>query len=512
MDYLIGVDVGTTSTKAVLYDQHAQVLDSFKAGYTLYRDASGMAEQDPAAIVTAVKTVIKQAVAAADLSQGKLLSVAFSSANQSVILLDDQHQPLTRSITWADTRARGVAERMRRHLVAKTLFSHTGTPLHPMSPFTKLIWLNENQPALMAKAAYVADIKSYLFWELFHTFKVDISIASCTGLFNLHTSDWDEQALELAGVSAAQLPEIVSGTTQAVGLIPAVADELGIPATTPFVYGAFDGALSNLGVGAIKQDTVAITIGTSAAVRVATDHPVIDPQERLFCYAIDEGFYVVGGPINNGGDVFQWAVEHLVDNSAVEQNGGDAYDLANQVIETAPAGAHGLLFHPFLGGERAPLWDANARGSFFGLTPLHTRADMLRAVMEGINMNIATVFAAVRELVGEPASVTATGGFAQSAVWKQMMADILNVPVNIPASFESGCLGAITMAMKSLGLIDDLSAVTELIGEVESYQPQAAAVATYQEYLPLFKQVEELLSPAYGVIAQLQEKEAPGTH
>src|SRR5699024_1330640 len=130
----------------------------------LYRDASGMAEQDPAAIVTAVKTVIKQAAAAADLSQGKLLAVAFSSANQSVILLDDQHQPLTRSITWADTRARGVAERMRRHYVGKTLFSHTGTPLHPMSPFTKLIWLNENHPALMAKAAYVVDIKSYLFW------------------------------------------------------------------------------------------------------------------------------------------------------------------------------------------------------------------------------------------------------------------------------------------------------------------------------------------------------------
>ena len=507
MDYLIGVDVGTTSTKAVLYNQKAKVLASFKAGYTLYRDASGMAEQDPDVIVSAVKQVIKQAAQEADLTTGKLLAASFSSANQSLILLDENHQPLTRSITWADTRASKVAEDLRRQLVSKTLFAHTGTPIHPMSPLVKLMWLNQTQPELMAKATYVADIKSYLFWELFQTFKVDISIASCTGLFNLQTSTWDEEALTLAKVSKEQLPQIVKSTSQAHGLVPTAAQEMGIPATTPFVYGAFDGALSNLGVSALKPDTVAITIGTSAAVRVATTKPVIDPQERLFCYAIDEGMYVVGGPINNGGDVFQWAVEHLVDNSAVKQNGGNAFDLANEVIASAPAGAHGLIFHPFLGGERAPLWDANARGSFFGLTPLHTRADMLRAVMEGINFNIATVFAAVRDLIGEPTSVTATGGFAQSAVWKQMMADILNVTVNIPESFESGCLGAITMAMQSLGLVKDYEIVKDFMGPIESYNPNPKVVLTYQEYLPLFKQVEELLSPAYSVVAQLQAKQ-----
>ena len=238
---------------------------------------------------------------------------------------------------------------------------------------------------------------------------------------------------------------------------------------------------------------------------MVTDHPVIDPKQRLFCYAVDNGLWVVGGPLNNGGDVFQWAVEHLVDASAVQNEQVDAYELANDVIASVPAGAHGLLFHPFLGGERAPLWDANARGSFFGLSQLHTRADMLRAVMEGINMNIATVFTAVADLVGEPRTVTATGGFANSEVWRQMLADVLNCPVNIPNSFESGCLGAITMAMVSLGMVDDLSAVTKLVGEVKSYHPDLTSVATYQKYLPVFRQVEGLLSPAYSTIANLQE-------
>lgn len=505
MDYLIGVDVGTTATKAVLYDDQARVQASFKAGYSLYRDATGMAEQDPAAIVAAVKQVIGQAAAKIDFSAAKLLAVSFSSANQSVILLDQDHRPLTRALTWADTRARGVAEALKQEPAAVNLFERTGTPLHPMSPLTKLIWLRQNQPALVAKAAYVADIKSYLFWELFNTFRVDISIASCTGMFNLFTNDWDEEALKLTGISRDQLPEVVAGTSQAQGLLPAAAAEMGIPETTPFVYGAFDGALSNLGVGATRQDTVAITIGTSAAVRVATDHPVIDPKRRLFCYAIDEGSYVVGGPINNGGAVFQWAVEHLVDARAARQEGVAAFTLANQVIATTPAGAHGLLFHPFLGGERAPLWDANARGSFFGLTPLHTRADMLRAVMEGICLNIATVFGAVEELVGRPQQVTATGGFAQSAVWKQMLADVLAVPVRVPETFESGCLGAITMAMKSLGLIASVDAVQQFIGATDDYQPQAAQ-DTYTMIKPLFEQVEREVSPSYKAVADLQAK------
>ena len=473
MDYLIGVDVGTTSTKAVLYDQQANVLQDFKQGYSLYRDANGMAEQNPDTLVEAVQSVIKQAAQAADLDQGKLLAVSFSSANQSLILLDDKHQPLTRALTWADTRARAVADQLKRTPAGKQLYASTGTPIHPMSPLTKLLWLKQAHPDLMAKASYFADIKSYLFYKLFGVFRFDVSIASCTGMLNVTTGNWDERALALTGVQPEQLPEVVSGTTQEIGLLPDAAS--------------------------------AITIGTSAAVRVVTDHPVIDPKQRLFCYAVDNGLWVVGGPLNNGGDVFQWAVEHLVDASAVQNEQVDAYELANDVIASVPAGAHGLLFHPFLGGERAPLWDANARGSFFGLSQLHTRADMLRAVMEGINMNIATVFTAVADLVGEPRTVTATGGFANSEVWRQMLADVLNCPVNIPNSFESGCLGAITMAMVSLGMVDDLSAVTKLVGEVKSYHPDLTSVATYQKYLPVFRQVEGLLSPAYSTIANLQE-------
>lgn len=506
MDYYLGVDIGTTSTKAVLYDEDGRLIDSFSQGYPLYRDPSGMAEQDPEILMNAVFSVIKQGAAAVKLSGGQVLAVSFSSANQSLIALDRDFQPLSRAITWADTRARVVADELKKTPAGRELYRRTGTPIHPMSPLTKLLWLRQAKPDWLAQTAYFGDIKSYLFYRLFHRFKVDISIASCTGMMDLKTGDWDPQALKLTGVTKDQLPVIVNGTTVEQGLIPAAQEATGLTEDTKFVYGAFDGALSNVGVGAVQKNTVAITIGTSAAVRVVTDQPVIDPEERLFCYAVDQDHWVVGGPLNNGGAVFQWAVEHLVDPAAAKNEGVDPYTLANDVIATVPAGSHGLLFHPFLGGERAPLWDANARGSFFGLSQLHTRADMLRAVMEGINMNIATVFGAVTDLVGTPKTVTATGGFANSPVWRQMMADVLNCPVAIPESFESGCLGALVMAMLATGRLKRLEDVSTLLGPVEHYQPTTAAVATYQQYLPLFTRVEQLLTPAYAPIVRLQDQ------
>ncbi|WP_267201750.1 gluconokinase [Limosilactobacillus kribbianus] len=506
MNYLIGVDVGTTATKAILYGQGGQILAKVSVSYPLHRDVSGMAEQDPEQIVAAVEKVIHDTAAQADPRKGQVAAVAFSSANQSLLLLDEDFHPLSRIITWADTRARPIAFRLKHSPLGPQIYGRTGTPIHPMSPLTKIMWLNREHPELIRRTRYFGDIKSYLFYRFFGTFQVDISIASCTGMMNIATGDWDETALKLAEIDRDQLPTIVNGTSQAIGLNPAAQAKMGLPVNTPFVYGAFDGALSNLGVGATRKDTVAITIGTSAGVRAITDHPVVDPHQRLFCYAVDRGRWVIGGPLNNGGAVYQWAVENLVNTPAVKNGKTNPYELANRVIASVPAGAHGLLFLPFLGGGRAPLWNSNARGSYFGLSELHTRSDMLRAVMEGICMNVATVYSAVCDLVGTPAQVTATGGFTRSLVWRQMLADVLNCPVNIPAAYESGCLGAATMAALSLGMIDDLGAVKKMVGKVVTYQPDPHDADIYREMMPLFRQLETLLTPAYSTVAKLQQK------
>ncbi|WP_268226775.1 FGGY family carbohydrate kinase, partial [Ligilactobacillus salitolerans] len=220
MQYMIGMDIGTTSTKAVLYDQNGQIYAQANEGYELYRDATGMAEEDPAEILTAVITTLATVVRTIDFKQNELKGISFSSANQSLLVLDQNHQPLTRLLTWADTRAAKHAEQIKNSPRGQALYEKTGTPHHPMTLLAKISWLKANKPALYAKAAYYCGIKEYILYQLCGTWQMDISIASCTGLFNIFTQKWDPEALELAGVNVKQLPPVVDAYAQFSGLKP----------------------------------------------------------------------------------------------------------------------------------------------------------------------------------------------------------------------------------------------------------------------------------------------------
>lgn len=510
MDYMVVMDIGTTSTKAVLYDLDGNVLAYTNKLYPLYRDATGMAEEDPEEILEAVVNGLQEILRKADLKNGKLHGVSFSSANQSLIALDKNHKPLTRVITWADTRATKYADQLKADGTGKTLYEHTGTPIHPMSLLCKLLWLKNDHADIYKKAAYYCGIKEYIFYRLLNVWQMDISVASGTGIFNIFDLDWDKDALALTGVTTDQLPKIVDGYAQSTGMRDEYAKVIGYPMDVPFIQGAFDGALSNLGVNAIDEGVVAVTIGTSGAVRVVTDHPVIDPKGRVFCYALTKDLWVVGGPVNNGGVVFRWARDNLFDaeksTAALLQE--DSYDLLTEIAKRVPAGSDGLLFHPFLGGERAPIWDADARGSFFGLTQMHTRAHMIRAVLEGIVYNLYTVLLALEEVVGEPKSIMATGGFARSELWRQMLSDIFEQPVTIPESFESSCLGAAVIGMKSLGLIDNLSDVKKFVGETNTYQPNPENFDVYRKLVPIYIRLSRQLQTEYTNIANFQKKHA----
>ncbi len=508
MDLIIGMDIGTTSTKAVLYNEAGEVLEHTSEEYPLYRDVTGMAEEDQDEILSAVLTALKKVVQKIDFKKDNLQGVSFSSANQSLIALDKEHQPLTRLQTWGDTRSTKYAKQIKQSKRGQAIYEKTGTPIHPMSLLCKIMWLKNERPDIYQRAAYYCGIKEYIFYRLFGIWQMDISVASCTGLFNIFDQKWDQEALDLAGVTTKQLPPVVDAYERFSGLKEEYVKQTGCPGDTTFIQGAFDGALSNLGVGAIDEGVVAVTIGTSGAVRVVTDHPVTDPKGRIFCYALDRGHFVVGGPVNNGGVVFRWARDNLFDaeKSTAELLHKNTYDLLTEIAATVPAGAGGLLFHPYLGGERAPIWDANARGSFFGLTQIHTRAHMVRAVLEGIVYNLYTVLLALEEVVGQPKSILATGGFARSQLWRQMLADVFERPVTIPQDFESSCLGAAVIGMKALGMIEDFSEVKRFIGKTKTYAPEPANFGVYRELVPIYIRLARLLQSEYQNIAEFQIK------
>ena len=390
---VIGVDIGTTSTKAISFDRQGNILAEESARYSLDSPSPGRAEQDPDEILEAVLDALAAVVHATTEDGAEISGVSFSAAMHSLLALDANGELLTPSLTYADNRATEQADKIRERLDGAGIHSRTGTPIHPMSPLTKILWFKEEDPDTFEAAEKWLSVKEYIFFRLFGEYVVDHSIASATGLFNLENLDWDEGALEILELSRNKLSAPVPTTHLVDGIKEEYADRLGLDPDMPFVVGANDGVLANLGLGATEPGIVACSIGTSGAVRSVVDRPQVDDDRTLFCYALTEDKWVIGGPINNGGIALQWAVEELFPGvkEKAEKQGRDPHELASELIEEVAAGSDGLVFLPYLMGERAPHWNADVRGVFFGLTFQHERKHLIRAVMEGVMYQMYSV-------------------------------------------------------------------------------------------------------------------------
>lgn len=503
--YSIGVDIGTTSTKAIVFTDDGKTIETVSAAYPLLTPQPKVAEQDPDAILQAVLTSVKQVIADAQLKPEQIKFLSFSAAMHSLIALDKNNKPLTNVITWADQRS----EKQARHLKetnGQEIYENTGTPPHPMSPLAKIIWLREEKPEFFQETNLFIGIKEYIFYKLFGEFVTDYSIASATGLFNIHTLNWDDLALETAGISPEKLPRLVPTTEIFTQMDVEIAADLGLSPKTPVVIGANDGCLANLGVNAIQPGVVALTIGTSGAIRTVTDKPVLDSAGRTFCYALTEDHWVVGGPVNNGGMIFNWMLDEIADSvlKEAEQLDKNPYDVVVEFIEAVQPGAEGLLFYPYLSGERAPLWNANAKGSFYGLALHHKKEHMMRAVLEGINLNLYLVYNALADVIGKPTIIQASGGFAQSKMWRQMVADIFNTEIQVSQTVESSALGAVILGRFALGEIKSLDEGAQIVGTSGSNTPTPEHVEIYQELAPLYEKIGQVLETGYEEITAFQ--------
>jgi gluconokinase len=496
MKYWIGVDIGTTSTKAVLFTADGSVVTSHHVAYELYRDPTGMAEEAPDAIFEAVLITIR-ALSEKLTADDTLCAIGFCAQQHSLIALSHDFKPMTRVITWADTRAKQYATALRNSEKGHAIFMKTGTPIQPMSPLSKLLWLKNEQPDIFKQARYFVDIKTYVFNRLFGVTKIDMSLASTTGFFNLSQGQWDQKILDLVGISKDNLPEIVEPYEIERGLLSPYAEKMGIPQDTPFVWGAADGPMSNLGVNAIQPGVAALTIGTSGAMRVITDRPLVDEKARTFTYALDASHWVVGGATNSGAAVLAWLQQQVFDDQMTMQE-------ITALAEQTTAGSKGLIFHPYLGGERAPIWNADASASFFGLGYEHGRAELSRAVLEGITYNMHAVATALQEVVGEISTVQATGGFTNSELWLQISADIFDMPINIPNSKEAGCLAAVILAQKALGVIDDIARVQENFSIEKVYQPNPENTTTYRELETIYSSLLATYQNNYSKLADFK--------
>ncbi|MEC0586901.1 gluconokinase [Bacillus spizizenii] len=503
--YMLGIDIGTTSTKAVLFSENGDVVQKESIGYPLYTPDISTAEQNPEEIFQAV--IQTTARITKQHPEKQISFISFSSAMHSVIAIDEKDQPLTPCITWADNRSESWAHKIKDELNGHEVYKRTGTPIHPMAPLSKIAWITNERKEIASKAKKYIGIKEYIFKQLFNEYVIDYSLASATGMMSLKNLDWDEEALRIAGITQDHLSKLVPTTEIFQHCNPELAIQMGIDPETPFVIGASDGVLSNLGVNAIKKGEIAVTIGTSGAIRTIIDQPQTDEKGRIFCYALTDKHWVIGGPVNNGGIVLRWIRDEFA-SSEIEtatRLGIDPYDVLTKIAERVRPGSDGLLFHPYLAGERAPLWNPDVRGSFFGLTMSHKKEHMIRAALEGVIYNLYTVFLALTECMDGPVTrIQATGGFARSEVWRQMMSDIFESEVVVPESYESSCLGACILGLYATGKIDSFDAVSDMVGSMHSHTPIEDSAKEYRKLIPIFINLSRSLENQYTQIANYQ--------
>lgn len=442
MEYILGIDIGTGSTKAVAVGTDHIAFDSSQYFYPTHAARAGYSEQDPELIWNAFLQSIREVV----LKLGNPVAISLSTAMHSVIAVDEAGNALAPMMTWADSRSTEIAERLLSTPLGMELYALTGTPIHSMSPLCKLIWIRENDPVLFKKAFKFISVKEYIWHRLFHVFECDHSIGSCTGLMDANQLIWAEKALSVAGIQSTHLSTLVATTYirrdfKTTADLPFLADE------TPFVIGASDGCLANLGTGAAFPGTAALTIGTSGALRVASNHAIFNKTAMTFSYRLDEDIFINGGPVNNGGIALKWHLKNLFDK---EELTGEDYKTALDRVETVRAGAEGLLFLPYLQGERAPIWDAKSCGTFFGIGLKHHAPHFTRAVIEGICFALNDVLQGLVASGQHIGQLNVSGGFVSSPTWLQIMADITGKKLVLSSIEDASAVGAAYLAVKAL--------------------------------------------------------------
>jgi len=470
--YYIGIDIGTTSTKAVALSREGRQLALARACYPTLSPQPGYQEQDPDVLVGAVLEALEKL--GGQLKE-RPAAMGLSCAMHSLIAVDEAGLPLTNALLWSDRRSEAQARRLLGTEEGRALYRACGTPIHPMSPLCKLRWLQEQAPALARRAARYLSIKDYLLHQLCGEYRADISLASATGLMDIQALKWHAPALAWAGIREEQLPQLAL-PTHTLRLkhqkLPAIFRG------APLALGASDGCLANLGALALGPEEMALTIGTSGALRISSPSPVVDEEKQVFNYRLDEELFVCGGAVNNGGIAYEWLSELL-----------GRERLSEEAAAALPAGAEGLLFLPYLLGERAPIWDATASGAFLGLQRSHGPAHLYRAVLEGVAFSLYHIGAgmpAARQLI-------ANGGFTRSRLWVQVIADVFGLPVAVDEQEEASARGAAFVAMKAAGAIRQYSELLPLKGRGEVFEADEPRHLVYRHNFGRYNKVYPLL-------------------
>jgi len=505
-EYLLGVDVGTYALKAALWSPEGRLVEVAKREYGVNHPHPLWAEQDPDTWWQALNAATREVVRKAAAKPASIRGIGVSAFVPPLVALDREGQVLRPAILSFDQRSTPQATRLRRER-GGTVFKIAGNRIAPGAfSATSMVWIKENEPPIFEDAHKFVHASGYMTYRLTGVVAMDFSNASTTLLFDIARRKWSEELCTVMGVPMAKLPDAV-GSWEVVGEVtPEAAGDLGLKRGVPVVAGGNDSACSMLGAGVIEPGMVLESIGTSIIFAYVNDRPVFDARLMNRCHVVPRRWFNLAG-MSTPGAAYRWFREELgqQEKQLAAERDTDPYTLLDEAADTSPPGARGLTFLPYLSGERSPIWDPQARGVIFGLTLSHTRKDLIRSILEGGAYVVFDNMEVFTKRGVDIKEIRITGGGAKSRVWRQIMADVLGVPLQIPSTVETATLGAAILAGCGAKIFKTpQEAVNRLVKVEEAEKPRANQHTIYVKRFQLFKKIYDSLRDCFDLASALE--------
>ncbi|MDP4108480.1 MAG: xylulokinase [Bacillota bacterium] len=500
MKYVLAHDLGTSGNKATLFSEEGKLISSDVYNYPCRYFNRNWAEQDPEDWWKAICATTKNLIAKAKVAPGDIAAVSFSGQMMGCLCVDKNGAPLRNSIIWADQRAEAQASALSEHISQSEIYHISGHRNSASYGLQKLMWIRDNEPEIYSKTYKTLNAKDFIVLRMTGGFYTEPSDATSNGCIDLGTLKWSEKILDCAGIDGDKLPKIVPSTFVAGEVTKKAAEETGLAHGTPVVLGGGDGVCANVGAGSVSVGKTFSYIGSSAWIATTSDKPVFDEKMRTITWAhIVPGLYAPNGTMQSAGGAYCW-LKNQICTYETEKAGSmnlNPYELINEEAAKSPVGSNGVIFLPYLLGERAPRWNPLATASFMGLKMENTRGDIIRSVLEGVTFNLSIILDVLRQHV-DIDEILVIGGGAKGPVWCQMMADIYNAKIKVPKLLEEATsMGAALTGGVGVGLYKDFNEIQKMIEINTEHSPDKANHAKYLRTKEVFEFCYQSMLPVY---------------
>lgn len=509
-DYVLGIDVGTSGTKAVLVDVSGQVVARSTHEYPLHTPRPGWAEQDPADWWRATVSAIRDVLSTSEVKPEQVRGLGLSGQQHGSVFLDKNGEVLREALLWCDQRTAAQCDWIHETVGFDTVVAETLNPVLTGFQAPKIVWLRDNEPQLYERLRTILLPKDYIRYRLTGQLATEVSDAAGTSLLNVGRRQWSEVMLKGLGLTRDMLPPVYESPVASAAICETAAKETGLRVGTAVAGGGGDNACSAVGNGVIEEGIVAVSVGTSGTVFAPMREPKMDPKLRVhtFCHAVPGQWHAMGVMLSAGGSL-RWFRDELCGEEKAEaaQRGLDPYEVITGKAATAPLGSEGLLFLPYLTGERTPHADPHARGVFMGLGLRHTKAHLARAIMEGVCYGMRDSLEILREMELPIDEVRNTGGGARSAFWRQMQSDVFRTPLVAMAIDEGAAFGAALLGGVAGEVWPDVpAACAATVRTREPVHPDRKSSARYNKYYPVYRGLYRSLKRHFARAARIVEE------